>query len=46
MVTEGARFRKAIEQREEETGMLDSVAETAVMSAMKAFAEFYPPTGT
>lgn len=47
MVTEGERFGKANEQREEEMEeirMLDSIAETAIRSAMKAFAEFYPPT--
>lgn len=45
MVT-GARFGKASDPREEEIRMLDSIAETAVTSAMKAFADFYPPIGT
>jgi hypothetical protein len=42
MVTKGEPVGKANEQREEEIRMLDSIAETAVTSAMKAFAEIYP----
>lgn len=45
-VTADVGFEKAKEQREEEISMLDSIAKTAVTSAMKAFAEFYSPIAT